>query len=140
MLLDLNIPHDRNKAETYFAKLISDGAKIELRQIRPPRTLRQNKYVHALFALWGAEWGWSIDEAKIVVKRELGYIYERNGQDFPVKTSGMDTGQLTEFINKFRNWSAHNGLHLPSADEFHENYFEIMKEVERAEIMQKRYG
>lgn len=140
MLYDLNIEDDLQRAEMYFAKLVEAEAKIELKRIAENRTIKQNNYVHALFTLFGGEFGYTTDEAKTVIKRALGYVYEKNGKYFLEKTSDMDTVQMTEFIDRFRNYSSHNGLYLPTPDEFRENYFELMKRVEYIEATQKRYG
>ena len=140
MILDLYKADHRKRAEVYFAKLIEQCAKIELKKIPARRTLSQNAYLHVLFALWGAEYGYSVDESKIVVKRALNYTYEKNGQVFLIHTSEMNTGELTDFINRYRNWSAAEGLYLPSADEIGDNYADYAFEIDRAEVMQKRYG
>lgn len=139
MLLNLSIPADLNKARTYFDKLVYDGSKVELKKIPQKRTVSQNSYVHSLFALWGNFYGYSLDEAKITVKRYLGYTYQKNGQEYFVRTSGMDTKELSVFVDRFRNWSAHEGCYLPSADEYNLRYFDYTKEIERAEIMERRY-
>ena len=140
MLLDLSIPEELIRAQDYFEKLVDFGAKIELKRIPEKRTVKQNSYLHALFALFGGEIGLTTEESKTLVKRELGYIYEKNGLKFLRKTSEMDTQELTEFIDKFRNYSSKNGFYLPSADEFNENYFDMMKQVEYIEATQRRYG
>ena len=140
MKLNLSIESDANKARVYFDKLIKDGSKIELKKISPKRTINQNSYVHALFQLWGSHFGYSMDEAKQVVKTELGYTYEKEYNTFLHKTSEMNTKELTELIDRFRNWSASEGCYLPSADEFKLRYFDYSQEIERAEIIEKRYG
>ena len=105
MILDLNNSIDLTKAKTYFAKLIESGAKIELKKIPEKRTLKQNSYLHKLFTLYGGEYGWTVDEAKVIIKRELGYTYQKDGEWFVLHTSGMDTKELTVFIDRFRNRS-----------------------------------
>ena len=140
MILALNIPAEAHKAQTYLDKLLSDGATIELKKIPKKRTLKQNAYVHALFQLWGFEYGYNIDEAKAVVKTELGYVYERSGRTFLKRTSDMDTKELTEFIDKFRTWSAHNGYYLASADEMGLNWEYYSQQIDRAEAIEKRYS
>ena len=129
MILDLSIKADCNKAQVYLDKLMVDKSPVELKKIHKRRTNKQNRYVHALFAIFGGEFGWCIEEVKIVVKRHLGYTYVKNGQTFLERTSEMDTKQLTKFIDEFRTFSAHQGCYLPSADEFDTNYIEIMKQV-----------
>ena len=140
MILDLSIQTDVNKAQVYLDKLVSDQSGIELKKIHKLRTNKQNRYVHALFTLFGGEFGYNPDEAKVVVKRRLGYVYDKNGEEFLVKTSAMDTKELTTFIDRFRNFSSSEGCYLPSADEMNENYIEIMKQVEYIEATQKRYS
>jgi len=115
-------------------------AKIELKKIPQRRSLSQNAYLHVLFSIWGNEFGYSIDETKVVVKRHLKYTYERNGTTFLVHTSSMDSKTLSEFIDRFRNWSASEGCYLPSADEIGENYADYAAEIDRAETTQKRYS
>jgi len=140
LILDLHKADHRKRAEVYFAKLIEQCAKIELKKIPQKRTLSQNAYLHVLFSLWGAEYGYSVDESKIVVKRALNYTYEKNGQVFLVHTSEMNTKDLAGFVDRYRNWSAAEGLYLPSADEIGDNYADYAFEIDRAEVMQKRYG
>ena len=133
MLLDLSLQSDCLRAETYMAKLVKDQSAIELKKIHKRRTNSQNRYLHALFALFGGEFGYTVDEAKILVKRQLGYTYVKNEHTFLEHTSEMDVKQLTEFIDRFRTFSAHQGCYLPSADEFDTNYIEIMKQVSHYE-------
>jgi len=140
MLLNLSISSDLNKARVYFDKLVADGSKIELKKIAPPRSVNQNSYVHVLFTLWGNHFGYTVDEAKQVVKTELGYTYIKEGVLFMVKTSGMDSKELSTFVDKFRNWSAHNGCYLPTSEEYLLRHFDYSQEAERAEQLQKHYG
>ena len=140
MILDLSISHDRERAEVYLAQLIKSESKIELKRVPKKRTLRQNSYVHKLFTLAGAHFGYTTDEMKIVVKRILGYIYSKEGQEFYSHTSEMNTKELTIFIDRFRNWSASEGCYLPSSDEMGHSWDYWAKEIEQAEAMGKRYG
>ena len=140
MLRDLSKPEDLKSAQVYFDKLVKDGSKIELRKIAPKRTINQNSYVHALFTLWGTHFGYSVDEAKQVIKSHLGYVYEKKGVWFCERTSEMDTKQLAIFIDKFRNWSNSEGLYLPTSEEYLLRHFDYSQEVERAEAIQNRYS
>ncbi len=140
MKLNLSKPDEANKAEVYFAKLLSDGSKIELKKISPPRTIKMNSYVHVLFQLWGSHFGYSLDEAKQIVKVELGYTYQKDGRTFYCQTSIMNTKELTELIDRFRNWSASEGCYLPTSKEYLLRHFNYSQEIERAEIMEKRYS
>ncbi len=140
MILDLKSKNDCLKAEVYLVKLIKDQSGIELKKIHKLRTNKLNRYVHALFTLFGGEFGYTTDEAKVVIKRRLGYVYDKDGEEFLVKTSQMDTKELTTLIDRFRNLSASEGCYLPTPDEFNENYIEMMKQIEYIEATQKRYA
>ncbi len=132
MKYDLEKTYDCSKAMEYLKKLIEDGSKAELKKIYPKRSTSQNSYLHVLFTLWGLEFGYTIDEAKDLVKDELGYTYENVSNKLynklspfsrvPLhrkKTSAMDSKELTIFIDKFRDWSAQTcGLYLPSSEEY----------------------
>ena len=140
MILDLSISPDKKKAEMYFSKLLEDGAKIELKKIPKRRTLNQNSYLHAILTLYATEWGWTLEEAKTYVKRTLGYTYVKNNELFLTSTSTMNTKELTEFIDKFRNLSASQGFYLPSGDEIGQNWEYFARELDRAEVMQNKYS
>jgi len=140
MKLNLFIQAEANKAQVYFDKLLKDGSKIELKKISPPRTIKQNSYVHVLFQLWGSHFGYSMEEAKQVVKLQLDYTYEKDGYLFFVGTSEMTTHKLSEFVNRFRNWSASEGCYLPTSEEYLLRHFDYSQEIERAEILEKRYS
>ena len=64
MLLDLAKPIDAAKARAYLDRMITDGAKCELKRIHPKRTIRQNSYLHVCLAMFSAETGYTTDEAK----------------------------------------------------------------------------
>jgi hypothetical protein len=48
MTFDLSNNYDVNKAQIKFAALIASGKKIELKEIKPRRSLSQNKYFHVV--------------------------------------------------------------------------------------------
>ena len=52
MTFDLSNNYDVNKAEIKFAALIASGKKIELKEIKPRRSLSQNKYFHVVVTLY----------------------------------------------------------------------------------------
>jgi len=140
MLLNLNLDSDISKAQVYFDKLLLDKAKINIKRVNKKRTYSQNRYVHALFQLFAAQFGWTLEESKSFIKFELGYTYNKNNHIFLAKTSQMDTKDLSTFVDKLRNYSAAQGLYLPTADQFNENQFDYSQEIERAEQAEKKYS
>lgn len=99
--------------------LIEKGFIVELSKKQKARSVNQNSYLHVLFSLYGIEVGLTIEEVKIDIKRACPFgFYKKNGVKYPIQTSKMDTKELTEFIEWFRNFSAQQGYYLPSAEEY----------------------
>ena len=91
--------------------------RVEIKAIHKQRTNLQNRYLHLIITLYGIETGHTLDEAKVLIKRELGYTYVKNDQQYFRQTSKMDTKELTDFIDKLRNWSSKQGIYLPAPNE-----------------------
>ena len=134
MIYDLSKDIDINKANERFNFLIKNKKTIELKEKRKKRSINQNSYLHVLFALFGLEYGYSLDESKTLIKRELKYFYKKNDHIFLVKTSKMNSKELTIFIEKFRNYSSVNGLYLPTSKEYLTNYTEFDRLIINNEI------
>ncbi len=131
MKLDLSKPYDKAKAETRFKVLLDKGAKIELTEIRPKRTLNQNAYLHVCIALIALELGYTLDQMKSVLKKECEFMqYEKNGYVFFRHTRDMDTKELGEFIDWIINFAGVQGIIIPSSEDYIKYRFEIDKEIE----------
>lgn len=131
MKLDLSNNVDLNKFNVYCSKLIDGGKKVELKEIRPKRSLSQNNYAHVVFSLFGIYHGYSILEVKTLVKRSNGNYYEKNGTKFLKSTADMDSGELTDLIEFTRNMSAKEGHYIPTSEEYLQNRFNIDREIEQ---------
>lgn len=109
-----------NEAFEYLTKLVGQEATVEIKKISPKRSLNQNSYYHLLLGIFGLEFGWSLEEAKIIHKREVSpniFIYEKNGKKFVRSSADLDSKEMTDAIEQFRKYSAENGLYLPEPDE-----------------------
>ena len=131
MKLDLSKQIDLNKAMTRFEALAEKGAKIELKEIRPTRSLPQNAYLHVCLSLYGIHFGYTLNEAKTDLKRNYGLIYEKDGKKYLKSTSSLDTKELTEFSEYIRDVAGKNNCWIPSAEEYLLNRFEIDREIEQ---------
>jgi len=130
MLLDLTIPLEVKKAESYLAKLIEGKSKIELKKINNKRSLKINSYLHICLTLYAVEFGYSIDEAKTFFKRKCDFmIYTKNGERYLKKTSKLDNNDCSKFVEFIRNFSAEQGCYIPDAEEYKENQFNIDKSI-----------
>jgi hypothetical protein len=120
--------NDFEKKITYFKE---NKSIIELKEKRKKRSVNQNSYMHVLFGLYGLHFGYTIDEVKTMIKRELKFYYKKKGFIFLKRTSEANSKELADFIEKFRNFSSLNGCYLPTANEYLINYAEIDNEIEK---------
>ena len=132
MKLDLSIAFDNNKAKAYFDKLMDSKSKIELKEFKPKRTVSQNKYLHVCFTIVANETGYTVEEAKTVLKREHGafMVYEKEGNKFLRSTATLDTLEMTMFIDWLRRFAMDHGYYIPTPEEFLQSQFEIEKELQ----------
>ena len=138
MIFDLNNEYDIPKFKEYVNKLYQEKAVVEVKKKSPKRTLNQNSYLHLLFAWFASETGYSTEEVKVDIFKRLcnKSIFERtvSGKMGEIKTlrstSDLDTGEMTTAIERFRNWSAAQGIYLPSPHD-KEFLLQIQKEIER---------
>ena len=131
MKLDLSKQIDLNKAKTRFEQLAEKGSKIELKEIRPTRSLPQNAYLHVCLSLYGIHFGYTLNEAKTDLKRNYGLVYEKEGKKYLRSTANLDSKDLTEFIEYIRDVAGQNGCYIPTSEEYLQNKFSIDKEIEQ---------
>jgi hypothetical protein len=131
MKYDLTKETEIKRLKRKLEFLLEKGAKVDLKEVRKTRTVSQNAYLHVVITLYGIEYGYTIEEAKTYLKRTCDFMtYEKNHQRFLKTTRGMDTKQLTEFIEWIRNFAGQQGLYIPSSEEYIENRFLIDQEIE----------
>jgi len=130
MILDLSNDVDRMQLAKKLEVYLKEQNRIELKLVREKRSIRQNSYLHICIALFGIEFGYTIDESKTLLKRECPFmIYEKQNKKFLKKTSEMDSKELTDFIDWIRNYAGMQGLHIPDADQYLHNQHEIDKQI-----------
>lgn len=127
MIYNLTNEYEVPKFQEKVAKLLSDGATVELKKIPPKRSLAQNNYLHLLLGYFGSEYGLSIEEVKLdIFKRTCNAdLFKRAHAnkkgirvEFLRSTAELSTAEMTTAIERFRNWSvAVAGIYLPSANE-----------------------
>lgn len=117
MIYDCSKWNHRENAIKRFNELIEEKKKFELKVLHPKRSIPQNSYLHALFSIYGLNFGLTLEEVKEDIKRDLNYVYEKNGRIYLKHTSEDTTKGITEFIEKFRNLSSTRGLYLPAPNE-----------------------
>ena len=132
MKFDLNINLDRNKYDTYSDKLKLSNSKVELKKLGANRSISINSYLHVCITLFAIEFGYTLAEAKTMLKRECDFmVYEKNGLKFLIETSKQDNAECSKFVEWIRNYASKQGLYIPDAEEYKENRFSIDREIDR---------
>ncbi len=121
MIYSLDREHEKQQAITRFHHLVSKGKKIELKVKNPKRSINQNSYLHLLLNAFGVEFGYSLQEVKQYIFKELvnPEIFNNGDKGDLViiqewrSTADLDSKELTIAIERFLNYSAQNGYRLP---------------------------
>lgn len=109
---------EAKQAFEYLTKLVGKHAVVEVKEVRSKRTLNQNSYYHLLLGIFGLEFGWSIEEAKTLHKREVSptiFVYEKNGRKFLRSSADLDSKEMTNAIDQLKKYAGEHGLELPDA-------------------------
>lgn len=119
------------KARELLEKYILSGCDVELKKIVKLKTIKQLKYLHKMFALFGVENGLFPDEVKSLVKTTLDYTYEKNGYKFHKSLADAPVDEMKEFIERFRMWALEQGCVIPSSEEYLIKQFEIDSYIDK---------
>ncbi len=129
--MKIKLPDEKERFKFYYDQLQSYEGVIELKKIRKKRTINQNAYLHCLITLFGIELGYTIEEAKTLLKRECEFMrYEKKGAVYLKQTRGMNTKELSDFITWIRNFAGKAGMYLPTAEDYQRNWIEIERTIE----------
>lgn len=120
-------------------KLAEKGKVVQMGERKPQRSLKQNAYLWLILAYWGTQTGYTKEEAEAIYKDINKDLYqcskEAYGREYTYTrhTYELDTEQMTQSIERFRNWSAMNEacpVYIPAPNESY--YFQEMEmEVEK---------
>ncbi len=125
MKYNLSDEVEKQKAIFKFKKLLSEKKKVELKELKPRRTISQNSYLHVCITLYAIEIGLRVEEAKIQLKRICPFMVydmtDKTGANhkFVKQTSIMTTKEIGEFIEWIRNHAATElGCYIPTAEQY----------------------
>jgi len=119
MIYDLSYLNQAHNARMRLSQLETKKVIIELTHKQESRTNDQNRYLHVLFNLFGIQFGYTLSEAKRLIKGSCPFmIYTKNGKKFARSTADLDKEEMTDFIEWFRNYSAKEGFYLWTPDEY----------------------
>ena len=131
MRYDTKNEYEANQARTNLEYLISKQKVLEQKEIRTKRSISQNAYLHVVITLYAVYFGATINEAKTDLKRYCDFMtYQKNGKSYLKETKGMNSKELTEFIDWCRNYASKGGCYIPTSEEYLMNKYSIDKEIE----------
>ncbi len=121
MVFNTRNAFDRERAITYFNKIIKSGEFIEVSMKRKQRTLNQNALFHLWIQVIADHAGYtSLEDCKRDVKRALlGMREDMNKitgetQMVDYQTSSMTTSELSSLMDKMKAWAQTDlGCYLP---------------------------
>lgn len=133
MIFNLENDVDRVEFKAYCDGLSNDALKsknafiVEVKKKYRPRSLSQNSYLHVCLAYFASEFGYNIEEVKYnifkkIVNQDIFSKQRISKRGQPVtywrSTADLDTKELTDAIERFRNYSSMvAGLYIPEPNE-----------------------
>jgi len=143
MIFDTSIPFENQQAAERFLWLQNKGKVIELKEVRPKRSISQNSYLHLVLTWFAINYGERMDYVKQVFFKQVvnpeifrtEFVNQKTGEireDWK-STAELDTKEMTTAIDRFRSWSAKEaGIFLPEpSDMVAINHIE--KEIKKQE-------
>lgn len=126
-------PKQNKAARNRLYYLISKKRMVEIKEIRPKRTLAQNSYLHLIIGYFGFHFGYTLEEAKQLYKeinRDI-YFYKKKDRTFIRSSADLDKQEMARSIDQFMLKSADAGCPLPLATD-QDWLLEIENEIERS--------
>lgn len=124
MIYDLNNVLDCERFKARCNKLYSKRCIVEFSE-KKVRSVAQNNYLHLILAWHAIESGNTVEWVKqryfkLLVNPEI-FVAERQDKHlgcvkYLLSSASITKEQMTTAIDKFKIWSAHNGIYLPDAD------------------------
>ena len=144
MIYRLNNQLDRKQFREKCEWLLKRQVVVELKEKKQQRTMAQNRYLHLILSYFASETGYDLESVKYdMFKRTVNkdiFARERSNKNGQVitymrSTRDLDTGELTNAIERFRNWSSSTaGIYLPEPNES-----EAILEIEKQIALYERY-
>lgn len=116
MRYNLKNPAEYDDAIKFIHHSFATDKIVEIKVVRPQRSLRANAYYHLLLGICGSEWGYSLAEMKIIHKRDISpgvFIYYKNDHPFTKSSAELTTKELSDAIEQLKKHSAEQSLVLP---------------------------
>lgn len=118
---------DKARVVRRFTSLLASGKVIEVTEFKPKRTNPQNRYLHLILGEFAMQVGHSVEYVKNEYFKRLcnpqlfvNKIVDKFVGEVEVLRSSkdLDSAEMTEAIERFRNWASEDGgIYLPAPHE-----------------------
>ncbi len=123
MKFDLASTRESGEAMMFLTEQIRDKKKIDIKVIKPRRSLNQNAYLHLILGEFAMFVGVNMEEAKLLYKQLPGnreiYVYKKEvqGKEFEFVRSSADLNkeEMMKSIDVLHEWAIKMGHPLPPA-------------------------
>lgn len=138
MIFQLENEYDARKSCEWLRKQIAGKKVVEMKVKHPVRSIPQNKYYQVCVSYFASQYGCGTNEVKeIYFKRQVNADiflreHEVNGRvrQYARSSADLTTAEMALAIDRFRNWSASEGIYIASSEE-HKLYNHMLQEIER---------
>ena len=130
MRINPNNKYELKKGVEYFGKLCEGNTPFEITLKRKKKSIKNNAYLHVCITLFAIEYGYTIEEAKTLLKRNCEFmVYDKNGSKFLKSIAKIDNTECANFTTWVRNYSSNLGLYIPTPEEYILHQYEIDKQI-----------
>ena len=130
MYYDLNNFYEQEKAKIKLENLIKEKAIIQITKKQKKKSVSNNAYLHVCISLFAIEFGYTLEEAKTLLKRKCEFMtYDKNGTKFLKLVRKLYDKECADFTTWIRNYSSSNGLYIPTPEEYILNQTNIDKHI-----------
>lgn len=140
MIYNLSDPLQKEQFKLRCNKLYSESKTVELTEKVGKRTLKQNSYLHLILSYFALQYGESMEFVKVEFFKKLvnpdTFILEKEDRilgkvKFLRSSAVLTTKEMTDCIERFRNWAAKEAcIYLPAPNE-HDMVGAMRMEVEK---------
>lgn len=129
----LSEPLEVKAARNRLNYLVHKKRMVEVKEIRPKRTLPQNAYLHLILGAFGVHFGYTLEEAKFIYKEinRSTYYYKKKDRTFIRSSADLNKEEMAKTIDRFMEASKEAGYPLPLATD-QEWLMSLENEIEKS--------
>lgn len=115
MRYNLEDSYQATAAFMLLSELINKKVIVDIKEIKPKRSLKQNSYLHLILGIFALETGYTLQESKTLYKRVNAhlYSYEKNNQQFLRSSTELSEPEMSRSIEIFRAYASEHDINLP---------------------------